>query len=243
MKGRPFSVGGTLQELKIHSTDQDWKHIFVCDVGEAIMYKVLSLNHLDWYFDTNSTLINWEDTKVFCTTMRDMIRSEKSSVSGEIRARIQHGKLDLSREHANLEVIIKEVNGALDVHQFCAANDWMRWITLWQRKLGNVVPRPESDNPMDWWKFAFSSVIDEVGKKLASWKWTNIKKHGMRRDQYISFYLKSLTDDLGPAEEQVFETIHRQESYDDILSWRKLANAKKKKITDIGRIKTNVCSN
>lgn len=63
--GRPFTFGVTLDHIHIQSTDYDWKpgkpYLIVSypkaflSVGQKIMHKLVSLNHLGVYFNTGDS--------------------------------------------------------------------------------------------------------------------------------------------------------------------------------------------
>lgn len=80
--------------------------------------------------------------------------------------------------------------------------------------------------PMPWWNYALEMVQEDVRENIKRWNWSWIKSRLDARTVYLDLYKQDLKGEkLSPEDAIKLEAIHREYSYDDLISWRKLANA------------------
>lgn len=100
---------------------------------------------------------------------------------------------------------------------------------LRRQQYGIFKPPEESveKNTMGWWKYVLEATRGEVKNKMKQWNWDHIKALLASRTTYIRIYKKMVkSPELVTTEEQEsVDLIHKKYAYEDILSWRKLANA------------------
>jgi len=230
--GHPFAVGWTVESIHVRSTDSNWEPMFMSDFG-ATMHKLLFLTKLTTYFDTNPIFVNFANDQQFCKKMKEMIHipgiihQQSPPISGYVRARILKDRTNFTEPHAIFTILIHEVDGGLDMEEYECIAAWQRWFTNWNRKNNSVIPPPPPGaSPLELWSYAFKAATQQLDLK---WNWDYISTRLYHRTQYIELYKqlreKGSLEKLADDQKKKFEFIQRKYTFEDLLSWRKLANA------------------
>jgi len=232
--GTPFALGWTIESIHMRSCNENWEPMFMSDFGKTI-HKLLYLTKLTTYFDTSPTLLKWKNDQDFCSKMKAMIRTpglihqQSAPISGYVRAAILKDTSDFSVPHFVLTILIHEVEGGLDMEEYECLSAWIKWVTNWNRKNNCQVAKPSvsvEQDPMAWWSYAYRAAIQQVDLK---WNWDFMNERINHRGLYIDLYkivrAKGGVEQLTESERTLFDQVQKRYPYEDLLSWRKLANA------------------
>jgi len=231
-KKHPFAIGLFVGGIQIESTDHSWNPL-ISGFKRDIMKKRLQLQHLGIYFDTNNPDIrNYTTTEEFAKHMRDIIEEKKGvSVSAVLKSTVNFAS-PTSSPRVVLQLEIDSLNASLNQKQLRRAADAWRMITKWKKAVKyplTVSKRPREIvpvSPQSWWLYAFSMTQDDVRNRQNHWNWDWMRIRLQARRTYLELYKKVVKqEELSVLEESQLESIHREYSYDDLLSWRKLVNA------------------
>eukprot|EP01126_Amoeba_proteus_P024051 TRINITY_DN2416_c0_g2_i3.p1 TRINITY_DN2416_c0_g2~~TRINITY_DN2416_c0_g2_i3.p1 ORF type:complete len:1216 (-),score=264.47 TRINITY_DN2416_c0_g2_i3:36-3185(-) len=244
-QGKPLCCGITLDHIHVQSADEFWNPKF-SNVGQEIKNKLVTLRHFSAYFNTeerNSKPLNWASQPEFCEKMESQIwkegvRKETSSnqylvepISGTVKAQLASATNINYQPQKKFIIEIDSVKTSLDNHQYCGIIGLMDKFTLSNREIKYSKFRPYNDvrpleDPKAWWKYAYRAVKQDVSKKLNQWSWATIKSRRKNRIQYIDLYKKYKKKEyMDTEEEEDLSFLHRILPYEDIILYRKLANA------------------
>lgn len=90
------------------------------------------------------------------------------------------------------------------------------------------------------WVYAIRAVSSEISAKNEKWTWAYIQQRSTDRQAYIELYKKKRQDKMSNDDKKSLENLERKLSYEDLLLYRKLANAafnREKKKADEERAK------
>jgi vacuolar protein sorting-associated protein 13A/C len=85
-----------------------------------------------------------------------------------------------------------------------------------------------SKNPRAWWNYAIEAVRNDVRQKNERWTWEWIHQRKVDRNRYLEVFKKKQLEGekkLSSAEKDSLAELEGRLSYDDIILYRKLANA------------------
>jgi len=244
--GSPFAFGVTLDHLHIQSTDYNWTPAFL-SVGQAILHKLVNLNHLGVYFDTgssnNAKPLKYTDLADLQQQMRQMIYSKGNQtnasyllhpISGYLKAQIDTEPpkfgTDQERPRVKLMIDLQKIQLSVDRPQIVNTLALMDNFTLYGKGLRYLKFRPPAQllprvAPKIWWVYVFRAISSEIHARNQKWTWAYIKQRSIDRNDYIELYKKKRNDKMSSKEVKQLEDLEKKLPYEDILLYRKLANA------------------
>ncbi|KAK5873459.1 hypothetical protein PBY51_018496 [Eleginops maclovinus] len=203
---RPLSVGVTLSELSLQTTDENWKS---CILNEAakISYKLGRLECLCAYWNVNSPIFykgSWEDIvdqlKVGISSkdleiphyqyiFKPIFASAKMCINPTAELELKSPKLDLNLEVQNIDIQITKPQ-YLSLVEVLESVDCMVKNAPYRRF------RPEEpvhNNAKLWWRYGFNSVLQVHIRRLSTmWSWSNIRRHRDNLKTYKTAYKNKL---------------------------------------------------
>lgn len=242
----PSSVGLTLNELSAVSTDANWTPSFI-EITQNITHKLLTLNSLCLYWNTDSPPLIAEDDQDrsldnFVSSFKSMIASDNSTlpmhqyvlkpVSG--LGKLSINKLGSTEEqpHIDLQMFYDEFGIELDDTEYNDVLHVLSSIQLRQitKKFKKVRPSfTATEDPIAWFKYIASCVINEIHEKNKMWTWESMKEKCEQRRLYIQLWveklkLKNLETPLRDQNQEAQLTeLHKDLTYDEIILFRSVA--------------------
>ncbi|XP_061669454.1 intermembrane lipid transfer protein VPS13C isoform X3 [Syngnathoides biaculeatus] len=251
---RPLSIGVTLSELSLQTTDENWK---LCILNEAakIIYKLGRLDCLCAYWNVNSQIFyrgSWQDIvdQLKCGIgskdqelpqyhyiFKPIFASAKIRINPNAEQELDSPKAQLLLEVQNIDVQITKPQYVTMVEMLEAIDRMVKNGPY--RKF-----RPDAPVHADarvWWRYAISSILEvHVRRSSRMWSWSNIRRHRRDLRTYKTAYKSKLLSQskLSPAAEcnlqdlekvlDVFSiTLARQQAHVEVVrSGQKLAAKK-----------------
>ncbi|KAM4744636.1 intermembrane lipid transfer protein VPS13C isoform 3-T3 [Anableps anableps] len=251
---RPLSMGVTLSELSLQTTDESWK---LCILNEAakIIYKLGRLESLCAYWNVNSPMYyrsSWQD-------IVDQLKSEISSKDQQLphyqyifkpifaSAKMcinPNAEVELNSPKANLQLEVQNIGIEMTKPQYLSMVEVLESIDLMAKNAPYRKFRPNvpvHSNTKVWWRYAFSSIMEVHIRRLSHmWSWSKIRQHRENLKVYkTAFKTKLLSQNkLGPdIEKQIQDlektldvfniTLARQQAQMEVIrSGQKLAGKK-----------------
>eukprot|EP01122_Echinamoeba_exundans_P003714 TRINITY_DN1378_c0_g1_i1.p1 TRINITY_DN1378_c0_g1~~TRINITY_DN1378_c0_g1_i1.p1 ORF type:complete len:3355 (-),score=763.88 TRINITY_DN1378_c0_g1_i1:110-10174(-) len=247
---KPFVFGVTLDGLHAQSCDADWNATFL-SVGDTIMRKLVDLRNLAIYWNTavgasNTKFVSYESIDQMAAALDSLIYSGADNsescdhafllrpISGRLRARVDKSDaINMESPKIQLDLEVEEVGLGLNSGQYRRMLDLVDLFTLYSRNLPYLKFRPPtgttpSKNPRAWWNYAIEAVRNDVRQKNERWTWEWIHQRKVDRNQYLEVFKKKQLQGekkLSTAEKDSLAELESRLSYDDIILYRKLANA------------------
>ncbi|CAR23295.1 membrane morphogenesis protein VPS13 [Lachancea thermotolerans CBS 6340] len=235
----PYSLGATLSELSIVSTDEHWEPSFI-SITSSIARKLLTLNSLSVYWNTDCESVYHPDHDELFRRLRNSISSKKNIPDHEflLRPVTGIGRLVLSKKgstetnpHVDIALVFDEFGFDINNCQYEDILNTASKLHWYQKTLKSRKHRPNfpvSEDPKAWFKYAAKAVLQEVHEKNYKWSWDYIKWRRDRRIEYIPLWKKKLgtekkTQSLSDEEQQKLKELHKELSFEDIKLFRALA--------------------
>ncbi|XP_039984071.1 vacuolar protein sorting-associated protein 13C [Xiphias gladius] len=203
---RPLSMGVTLSELSLQTTDENWKS---CILNEAakIIYKLGRLECLCAYWNVNSPIFykgSWED-------IVDQLRSGISSKDQQLPD-YQHifrpifasakmcinpnADLELKTPKANLHLEVQNIALEMTKPQYLTMVEMLESIDCMVKNAPYRKFRPDVPvhrNTKLWWRYSFNSIMEvHIRRDSHMWSWSNIKQHRENLKAYKTAYKTKL---------------------------------------------------
>ncbi|XP_016522210.1 vacuolar protein sorting-associated protein 13C-like [Poecilia formosa] len=251
---RPLSMGVTLSELSLQTTDENWK---LCILNEAakIIYKLGRLESLCTYWNVNSPMYyrsSWQD-------IVDQLRSEISSKDQQLphyqdifkpifaSAKIcinPNAEAELKSPKVKLQLEVQNISIEMTKPQYLSMVEVLESIDLMAKSAPYRKFRPDvpvSKNVKVWWRYAFNSIMEVHIRRLSHmWSWSKIQQHRESLKVYKAAYKSKLLSQNKPGpdtEKQIQDlektldvfniTLARQQAQMEVIrSGQKLAGKK-----------------
>ncbi|XP_039196017.1 vacuolar protein sorting-associated protein 13C isoform X5 [Crotalus tigris] len=204
---RPISLGMTLAELSLQTTNENWTP---CILNEAakIIYKLLSLDSLSVYWNVDSEMY-------YCSSREQILERLKKGVPSMNQELPDYqyifkpisasAKLYLN-PHAEEELKTPKIDWAMEVQsiaveltkpQYLSMIDLLESIDYMVRNVPYRKYRPEVSlhgNAKQWWTYAGNCILDlHIKRYTQMWSWNNIKRHRQFLKSYKNVYKIKLT--------------------------------------------------
>ncbi|XP_018619206.2 vacuolar protein sorting-associated protein 13C isoform X1 [Scleropages formosus] len=226
----PLSMGVTLAELSLQTTDENWK---TCILNEAakIIYKLGRLECLCAYWNVNSQIFyrsSWEQ-------IVDKLKAGISTKDEELRgyqyifrpifalAKIcinPNAETELKSPKANLYLEVKNIGIEMTKPQYLSMVDLLESIDCMVKNGPYRKYRPDvavHQYAKQWWKYAINSVLEVHIKRFnRMWSWSHIEKHRRTLKAYKAAYKAKLTQ--GKIKEDVEKHIQDLEKVLDVFN-------------------------
>ncbi|XP_014875628.1 vacuolar protein sorting-associated protein 13C-like isoform X2 [Poecilia latipinna] len=251
---RPLSMGVTLSELSLQTTDENWK---LCILNEAakIIYKLGRLESLCTYWNVNSPMYyrsSWQD-------IVDQLRSEISSKDQQLphyqdifkpifaSAKIcinPNAEAELKSPKVKLQLEVQNIGIEMTKPQYLSMVEVLESFDLMAKSAPYRKFRPDvpvSKNVKVWWRYAFNSIMEVHIRRLSHmWSWSKIQQHRESLKVYKAAYKSKLLSQNKPGpdtEKQIQDlektldvfniTLARQQAQMEVIrSGQKLAGKK-----------------
>lgn len=248
----PSSIGITLSELSAVSTDSSWKPSFI-SMTQDVTHKLLTLNSLCMYWNTNSPTIEEEDYildhDILISKFKNAVAAGGKSipsyqyilkpVTGSGQLSVNKLGTTAERPHIELNVLFDELGFELDDAEYADILHTMSSLHLSQKTLKFKKKRPDyttEEDPAGWFKYAASCVMDEIREKNEPWTWDHIKRRCDQRRLYVNLWVQKLQqgnlDQKLPNQddERKLEQLHRDLDFDSLVLFRSVAKKEYAKI-------------
>uniref|UniRef100_A0A3P9MZ67 Chorein N-terminal domain-containing protein n=1 Tax=Poecilia reticulata TaxID=8081 RepID=A0A3P9MZ67_POERE len=227
---RPLSMGLTLSELSLQTTDENWK---LCILNEAakIIYKVrCSTRSL-----LNSMISCW--SLLLCLVFKPIFASAKMCINPNAEAELKSPKVKLQVEVQNIGIEMTKPQ-YLSMVEVLESIDLMAKSAPYRKFRPDV---PVSKNVKVWWRYAFNSIMEVHIRRLSHmWSWSKIQQHRESLKVYKAAYKSKLLSQNKPGpdtEKQIQDlektldvfniTLARQQAQMEVIrSGQKLAGKK-----------------
>uniref|UniRef100_A0A8C9TBJ3 Vacuolar protein sorting 13 homolog C n=1 Tax=Scleropages formosus TaxID=113540 RepID=A0A8C9TBJ3_SCLFO len=209
----PLSMGVTLAELSLQTTDENWK---TCILNEAakIIYKLGRLECLCAYWNVNSQIFyrsSWEQIVVIFNNyvipnavFRPIFALAKICIN-------PNAETELKSPKANLYLEVKNIGIEMTKPQ---SIDCMVKNGPYRKYRPDVAVHQYAKQ---WWKYAINSVLEVHIKRFnRMWSWSHIEKHRRTLKAYKAAYKAKLTQ--GKIKEDVEKHIQDLEKVLDVFN-------------------------
>ncbi|XP_028441459.1 vacuolar protein sorting-associated protein 13C isoform X1 [Perca flavescens] len=210
---RPLSMGVTLSELSLQTTDENWKS---CILNEAakIIYKLGRLESLCAYWNVNSPIFykgSWEN-------IVDQLKSGISTRDQEIphyqyifkpifaSARMcinPTADLELKSPKAKLHLEVQNIGIEITKPQYLSMVELLEAVDCMVKNAPYRKFRPDTPvhgNAKLWWRYGFNSVLEvQVRRYSQMWCWSNIRQHRDNLKAYKTAYRDKLLSHNKPS--------------------------------------------
>ncbi|XP_025097802.1 vacuolar protein sorting-associated protein 13D-like isoform X4 [Pomacea canaliculata] len=175
----PFACGLTIKALSVQSTDNTWVPKFVSNDSADILHKLVDLQDLGVYCDTNICLLgDLLPSQLADELQREMFRTKDSQFKEHeyilrpvnAQAHVTRNTSALPLRSASTPRITVELT--LDQMAFCLATSQYRSLLLWQREFSRHERRRRyrrfrpscsiRNNASRWWQFAIQSHVSQI---------------------------------------------------------------------------------
>ncbi|XP_034000770.1 vacuolar protein sorting-associated protein 13C-like, partial [Trematomus bernacchii] len=220
---RPLSVGVTLSELSLQTTDENWKS---CILNEAakISYKLGRLECLCAYWNVNSPIFykgSWEDIvdqlkagisskdleiPHYQYIFKPIFASAKMCINPTAELELKSPKLDLNLEVQNIDIQITRPQ-YLSVVQTLESVDCSVRSAPYRR----FRPKePVHTNAKLWWEYGRDSVLQDYRRRVKTSSWSSIREHRDNLKAYkLAYKNKILNQKLGAEAERTLQDLEK----------------------------------
>ncbi|XP_053284291.1 intermembrane lipid transfer protein VPS13C [Pleuronectes platessa] len=203
----PLSVGVTLSELSLLTTDENWKS---CILNEAakIIYKLGRLECLCAYWNVNSPIFykgSWEE---IVTQLKSGISSSDQQlhhyqyifkpIFASAKMCINpNAELELKTPKAKLHLEVQNIALEMTKPQYLSMVDLLESINCMVKNAPYRKFRPEVSvhkNTKLWWRYGLDSILEvHIRRYSRMWSWSNIRLHRENLKKYKSVFKTKLS--------------------------------------------------
>ncbi|CEP60565.1 membrane morphogenesis protein VPS13 LALA0_S01e13828g [Lachancea lanzarotensis] len=232
----PYSVGVTLSELSVVSTDENWEPSFI-SITSAIARKLLTLNSLAVYWNADTKSVYHPDHDELFRRLRNLICNKNTRPEHQFllkpvtgAGRLVLNKLGASDESPHIDVGLIFDEFGFDINN-CQYEDILNTLSKlhwYEKTLKFRRKRPActvSENPTAWMKYAAEAVLQEVHEKNYKWSWDYIKWRKGKKNEYVDLWQAKLAADaksqqLSASDQEKLRDLHKCLTFEDIKSFR-----------------------
>ncbi|XP_029943561.1 vacuolar protein sorting-associated protein 13C [Salarias fasciatus] len=203
---RPLSMGITLSELSLQTTDENWK---LCILNEAakIIYKLGRLEGLCAYWNVHSPVFSRESWQDIVEQLRAGISSKdqglphyqyifKPIFASAKMCLNPSAELELKSPKASLHLEVQNIDIEMTKPQFVTMMELLESI---DRMVKNAPYRkfrpdvPVHQHARLWWRYAYSSILEvHIQRSRRMWSWSSIRQHRLNLKAYKTAYKTKL---------------------------------------------------
>uniref|UniRef100_A0A8D2LP35 Vacuolar protein sorting 13 homolog C n=1 Tax=Varanus komodoensis TaxID=61221 RepID=A0A8D2LP35_VARKO len=201
---RPLSLGMTLGELSLLTTNENWSP---CILNEAakIIYKFLRLDSLSVYWNVDSEMYyhaSREEILVIKVLRYFLYMPNRDyfllPISASAKLYINpHAAVELQTPKVDWSMEVQSIAVELTRPQYLSMIDLLESIDYMVRNVPYRKYRPEvplHKNARLWWKYAGNSILEvHIRRCTRMWSWSNIKGHRQLLKSYKNIYKDKLT--------------------------------------------------
>uniref|UniRef100_A0A8C3A5N3 Vacuolar protein sorting 13 homolog C n=1 Tax=Cyclopterus lumpus TaxID=8103 RepID=A0A8C3A5N3_CYCLU len=208
---RPLSMGVTLSELSLQTTDENWKS---CILNEAakIIYKLGRLDCLCAYWNVNSPIFykrSWEDIQ-----HKHMLPTDwplglfvvfKPIFASATMCINPTAELELKGPKAKLHLEVQNIAIEMTKPQYLTMVELLESIDYMVKNAPYRKFRPDAPvhhNAKLWWRYSFNSILEVHIRRLGRmWSWSSIRKHRENLKAYKTAYKAKLLSQNKPSQD------------------------------------------
>ncbi|KAM7010642.1 intermembrane lipid transfer protein VPS13C [Passerculus sandwichensis] len=249
----PISLGMTLGELSLLTTNENWTPSILNEAAK-IIYKLLCLDSLSAYWNIHSKMYYHGSREQILDQLKKGIPCHGHQpedyqyifrpVSASARLYINpYAEVELKTPKIDCNVEVQRIVIEFTKPQYLSMIDLLESIDYMVRNAPYRRFRPNvplHKNAKEWWKYAGNSVLEvHIRRRTRMWSWSNIKQHRQLLKSYKNVYKNKLTQSKLSEETQkqiqdlerkldVFNTIlaRQQAQVETIRSGQKLLKKK-----------------
>eukprot|EP01114_Cavostelium_apophysatum_P004048 TRINITY_DN1418_c0_g1_i1.p1 TRINITY_DN1418_c0_g1~~TRINITY_DN1418_c0_g1_i1.p1 ORF type:complete len:3212 (-),score=1062.70 TRINITY_DN1418_c0_g1_i1:26-9661(-) len=246
----PFAVGVCLGSLKLRSTDENWKEMFVNERVGDLIYKLARMEHLSVYMNPCSESLSKLDNAQLTAVFNNLIARDKANannhhfilnpVTASLKLVVNTSKNhDMKIPKLTATLVFEDISVELEELQYQTVLKLVDTIGSYEKGKAYLKFRPLNIRPNTkegaraWWRYACNSVRMDVHNHLERRSWKYILQRRRDRKSYIDLYKRSFKltwqKPLTKPETTTLEELEAKLSYDDIIFFRSLAEAEMKK--------------
>lgn len=211
------SIGIIINELSAASANDKWQQSFI-DIANTVTHKLINLNGLSIYWDTDSTnsLTNIADTENFKNNMRNFISSNALDQDSHVQfilqpittnCKLKINKLGTTKKlpHITIDLVCDKFGLELNNLQYVDLLNIVSNIHSQNKKRQQFeklnkfsepsFERPNfqvDESPTLWFKHLAEYVKSEVHFKREQWSWEKIYIKCKQRKEYIDLWTQKL---------------------------------------------------
>uniref|UniRef100_A0AAQ4Q6C5 Vacuolar protein sorting 13 homolog C n=2 Tax=Gasterosteus aculeatus aculeatus TaxID=481459 RepID=A0AAQ4Q6C5_GASAC len=212
---RPLSVGVTLSELSLQTTDENWKSCILNEAAKTI-YKLGRLDCLCAYWNVNSPIFykgSWEDivNQLKCgISSKDRELPHYQYIFKPIFASAKmcinpNAELELKTPKANLHLEVQDIAIEMTKPQYVTMVEVLESIDYMVKNAPYRKFRPDApvhQNAKLWWRYVFNSILEvHIRRSADMWSWSSIRKHRENLKAYKSAYKAKLLSQNKPSQD------------------------------------------
>uniref|UniRef100_UPI0037E99E70 intermembrane lipid transfer protein VPS13C n=1 Tax=Semicossyphus pulcher TaxID=241346 RepID=UPI0037E99E70 len=208
----PLSMGVTLSELSLQTTDENWK---ACILNEAakIIYKLGRLESLCAYWNVDSPIFykgSWEDivNQLKCgISSKDQELPHYQYIFKPIFASSKicinpNAELELKTPKANLHLEVQNIAIEMTKPQYLSMVDVLESVDCMFKNAPYRKFKPEvpvHKNAKLWWRYSFNSIMEvHIRRSSQMWSWSKIKEHRENLKAYKTAFKNKLLSQNKP---------------------------------------------
>ncbi|XP_068000131.1 intermembrane lipid transfer protein VPS13C isoform X2 [Melanerpes formicivorus] len=203
----PISLGMTLGELSLLTTNENWKPSILNEAAK-IIYKLLCLDSLSAYWNIHSKMYyHGSREQILDQLKRGIPRSDNQPqdyqyifrpVSASAKLFLNpHAETELKTPKLDCSVEVQRIAIEFTKPQYLSMIDLLESIDCMVRNAPYRRFRPNvclHKNARQWWKYAGNSVLEvHIRRYTQMWSWSNIKQHRQLLKSYKNLYKNKLT--------------------------------------------------
>ncbi|XP_031443891.1 vacuolar protein sorting-associated protein 13C [Phasianus colchicus] len=212
----PISLGMTLGELSLLTTNENWQPSILSDATKVI-YKLLCLDSLSAYWNVHSKMYyHGSHEQILDQLKRGIPYGDNQPqgyeyifrpVSASARVFINpNAEVELKTPKLDCNVEVQRIAIELTKPQYLSMIDLLESIDYMVRNAPYRKFRPNvplHKNARQWWKYAGDSVLEvHIKRCTRMWSWNNIKQHRQLLKSYRNAYRNKLTQNKLSEETQ-----------------------------------------
>lgn len=238
----PYALGFTLSELSAVSTDLTWNPSFIT-ITQALTHKLLTLKSFSCYMSTDSDLIDGEAKEMLESFKSILNITSDTTAEGNqylLRPISGQGKLTINKKGATednpqfkTDFYFDEFGVVLDHNQYqnllWTASKFHYFMKT--QRFRKLRPKtPVSEDPLQWFRFAAQTILNEIHEKNYKWTWEYFAKRRDQRKAYVRLWKQHLLKKTLSAEDKIeLEQLEYDLPYEDIKLYRSLSRSEIKK--------------
>ncbi|XP_069674534.1 intermembrane lipid transfer protein Vps13 isoform X2 [Periplaneta americana] len=231
---QPFSLGITLHNLSVHTTDENWKACVVQDAATMI-YKVLNLEGLALYWNPQSMFFSGREAtdmkdmfkKGICTKQEQpkdykyMLGPINSSAQLRLNPKPEYDGSNYTIPKAQLSLNMEKLSIGISRFQY---HDLIDLLESFERMSVGAPYRKYRPfvssyrgHYKAWWHFAYTCILEEtVRRRRRNWNWEHMAQFRRVCRSYAENYQIKLTTRKLPSDVQV--TLDNCEKILDVMN-------------------------
>ncbi|XP_008938924.1 PREDICTED: vacuolar protein sorting-associated protein 13C, partial [Merops nubicus] len=203
----PISLGMTLGELSLLTTNENWTPSILNEAAK-IIYKLLCLDSLSAYWNVHSKMYYHGSREQILEQLKRGIPCGGNQpqdyqyifrpVSASARLYINpYAEVELQTPKIDCNVEVQRIVIEFTKPQYLSMIDLLESIDYMVRNAPYRRFRPNvslHNNARQWWKYAGNSVLEvHIKRHTRMWSWSNIKQHRQLLKTYKNMYKSKLT--------------------------------------------------